>query len=326
MAIRSSLKPVGELLADSWKLYKKHMNVLALIGVIPFIFEGAKMLLTPGFAIEYGFPLWITILMLIAVAIFAILSFVFNLVTPLALLTAIDEGSRSKKLDPSQVYKTVFSNFIQYLFVLMLLSIVCIGGSVLLIIPGIVVGVYANFALFAFLFEDKHGMDALVASAWYVRDLWWAIFGRNLFLLFVLFVASYIFVVIAACILIYLGFSLLVFGIIFQLFLSMIIGPFAVTYVYCLYKDVKSIKGTKVPEKGFAEEAEKIFIVLLVVATAALLMFFFVATISPRGVVVRGQSFGNTSYSNSAITNSLDYQISSSGMMYRHHTRVFINY
>ena len=326
MAIRSSLKSVVELLADSWKLYKKHMNMLALIGVIPFIFEGAKMLLTPGFAIEYGFPMWITVILLVAVAVFAILSLVFNLVMPLALASAVDEGLRNKKLDPARLYKTAFSNLIQYLFVVMLLVIVCVGGSVLLCIPGIIVSVYINFALFTFLFEDKHGIDALVMSAWYVRDLWWSVFGRKLALLFVSFVAMYVFIVISACILIPLGFSLTVFGIIFELFVFMIIVPFMMTYLYVLYKDVKSVKGSKGPDKAFTEETEKIFIVLLVVATAALLMFFFIATLSPRGISVSGQSFGGASYAVNVTNSNTYYHNSSNGMMYYRHSRVFTNY
>ena len=98
------------------------------------------------------------------------------------------------------------------------------------------------------------------------------------------------------------------------------------TYLYVLYKDFKSVKGSKGPDKAFTEETEKIFIVLLVVATAALLMFFFIATLSPRGISVSGQSFGGASYAVNVTNSNTYYHNSSNGMMYYRHSRVFTNY
>jgi hypothetical protein len=58
------------------------------------------------------------------------------------------------------------------------------GASVLFIIPGIILGVYAVFTAFTFILDHKRGLAAIVQSWWYVRGRWWAVFGRCIALAF----------------------------------------------------------------------------------------------------------------------------------------------
>jgi hypothetical protein len=278
MATQPSLKPIGTLFGDTWKLYKKHMNALALVGVIPLIFYGAKIILQPGFIASWGYPLWLILVLLTAAAIFALLHLVFSIILPLALVEAVDEAHKGKIVETSAVYKRAFAETIQYLFVLMLVIIVFLGGSVLFIIPGIVAAIYLKFAIFTYLCEDKRGMDALVTSAWYVKGSWWAILGRQILLAIVLAVAAFIFIIIVGAAVIALGFSPAIFSILFQLFVFMILIPYGMTYVYMVYKDAKSLKEGKEPHKDFVNESEQLFIVLLIVATVAVLIVFCVST------------------------------------------------
>jgi hypothetical protein len=278
MATQPSLKPVGTLFGETWRLYKKHMNALALVGVIPLIFAGAKMIISPNFISSYGYPLWLILVLLTAAAIFALLNLVFVIILPLALTEAVNEAHKGKVVETSAVYKRAFAETIQYIFVLMLVVIVFLGGSVLFIIPGIVAAIYLKFAIFTYLCEDKRGMDALVTSAWYVSGHWWVILWRQIILAIILAVAALIFIIIIGAIIIALGFSPAIFSILFQLFVFMILIPYGMTYVYLVYKDAKSLKDGKEPHKDFVNESEQLFIVLLIVAAVATLIIFCMST------------------------------------------------
>ena len=77
----------------------------------------------------------------------------------------------------------------------MLISgIVILGGSILFLIPGIIVSIYLMFVLFVFLFEKKRGIDALIQSAWYVKGFWWDLFARKLILSILVIVSLIVFV------------------------------------------------------------------------------------------------------------------------------------
>jgi len=232
MATQPSLKPISTLFGETWRLYKKHMNALALIGVIPLIFAGVKMILGPNFIGDHGYPLWIILVLLTAAAVFALLNLVFTIILPLALAEAVDEGHKGKEVETSAVYKRAFAETIQYLFVLMLVLIVFLGGSIIFIIPGMVVAIYLKFAIFTYLLEDKRGMDALVTSAWYVKGSWWAILWRQILLAIVLVVIAFVFIIIVGAAIIALGFSPAIFSILFQLFAFMILIPYGMTYIY----------------------------------------------------------------------------------------------
>jgi hypothetical protein len=310
MATQPSLKPISTLFGEAWRLYKKHMNALALVGVIPLIFYGAKIILAPDFVASYGYPLWLILVLLTAAAIFALLHLVFSIILPLALAEAVDEAHKGKDVETSAVYKRAFAETIQYLFVLMLVLIVFLGGSVLFIIPGIVAAIYLKFAIFTYLCEDKRGMDALVTSAWYVKGSWWAILGRQIVLAIVLVVAALIFIIIVGAVIIALGFSPAIFSILFQLFIFMILIPYGMTYVYLVYKDAKSLKEGKEPHKDFVNESEQLFIVLLIVAAAAVLIVFCVSTFGRWNVRFSGMGTITSQRANSG------YMMNRGNMMY----------
>lgn len=326
MATQPSLQPIGTLFGDTWRLYKKHINVLALVGVIPLIFAGAKMILSPSFIANYGYPLWLIFVLLTASAIFALVHIIFTIILPLALAEAVDEGHRGKTVETSAVYKRAFAETIQYLFVLMLVVIVFLGGSVLFIIPGIVVAIYLKFAIFTYLFEDKRGMDALVTSAWYVKGSWWAIVWRQILLAAVLILAGLVFIVVVGLIVLTVNFdpqsSPAIFNILFLLFAFMFLIPYAITYVYLIYKDAKSLKEGREPHKDFVDESEKLFIILLIVAAVAVLVIFCTSTFGRWNVRVDGAgAFGagrwNSAYYSNVMMNGGGYYNGPGSMMYR---------
>ncbi len=275
--MEKNLKPIGALFAESWRLYKKHMNVFALISVIPFLFAGVKLALGPYLYDFWGQP--VSVAALAVLAVFGLLYVVFIIAMPLALTVAVHEAENGKKPDMEAVYKRAFSSIFPYLVILILTAIVVIGGSILFIIPGIIASIYLSLVMYVYIFEGKNSIDALVTSAWYVRNFWWDILARKLALAVLVLVAMAVFSVIIAPIVFILGFGAAVFQFLFSLFLFMIIVPFSLTVYYQVYKDVKHAQHargrTGVPEKSFMIDTEKIFVILIVVAAVAAIGIFF---------------------------------------------------
>jgi hypothetical protein len=275
-----NLKPITVLLYDTVKLYKKHMNLLGLISVIPFIFGGVRLVL---YRQELATSVLAVVLIIVTVSIFSVLYFIFGLILPLALTEAVNEVHGGKTPDPTHVYSKVFKHSIPYLLVFLFSVITVLGGYVILIIPGLIAGVYISFAMYTYYFEDKHGLDALITSAWYVRGLWWQIFARRIALILVLAAVMILFMLVVGGLVLGLGFGPDVFSFLVSLFASMIMVPFAMTFSYLLYKDVKSVKENHTPDKNFVDEAEKMFIILVVIAALAALIFFFMSVMTVPG-------------------------------------------
>jgi hypothetical protein len=249
------------------------MNLLALVSVIPFIFEGAKSVIYHADYIDGAAS---AVAIILAVIAFTLLYIIFSIVLPLATTEAINEVHAGKIPEVGHVYKKAFSHFIQYLLVIFFVVVVSLGGYLLFVIPGIVAGIYVMFAMYTYYFEGKKGMDALVLSAWYVRGLWWDIFARKIFLALIVLFASLVFMGVVGTVTLALGFGFGVFSFLFNLFLFMIVVPFSLTFSYLLYKDAKSVKAHHpLPTAEFQDEAERTFIILLVIASLAALVFFF---------------------------------------------------
>jgi hypothetical protein len=246
------------------------MNVLALASIIPLVFGAVGTALQPGLAVNRGALLG----MFAVIAVFNILNLVFSLLMPVAVIATIDEVSHGRALDVNDAYKKAFSVGIPYLFVLLLSGIVVLGGSIFLIIPGIIANVYLMFVIFVFLFEGKRGIDALIQSAWYVRGLWIDIFARKIAAAIVVVLAVIVFSAVVGSISIVAGFGPSVFSFLFRLFLFMLVVPFTLCFAYVIYKDVHAVKAHSAPSPAFRAEAERIFIILMLIAALAALAIF----------------------------------------------------
>ena len=259
------------------------MNVFALISVIPFIFAGVKLALAPYLYNFWGQPTSLADAALLAV--FGLLYLAFVIVVPFAMSVAVHEADQGKMPNVEAVYKRAFSSIFPYLAILLLTIIITFGGSILFIIPGIIASIYLSLAMYVYIFEGKTNIEALVVSAWYVRNFWWDILARKITVAILVIAAGLIFSLIFVPIVFVLGFGPSVFQFLLNLFVFMIVLPFSFTVYYLIYKDVKHAQHargkTGVPEKAFTLEAEKIYIILIIVAAVAAVGLFVVFSINP---------------------------------------------
>ena len=279
MATHHSLKTITSLLEESWKLYKKHINVLALISVIPLVFRGVIIALGPidvG-GIETNILISFTILMLV----FGLLYLIFAIVSPVALVDAVGDVHGGRYPSASEAYKKAVSLFFPYLTVFILSLLVVVGGFALFIIPGIVISTYVSLTIFVFLFEEKRGFDALVKSAWYVRHFWWDILARHVISVMIYTGLFIVFSFVVGTALYLLGFNQHVYAFLRDLFIYLGLAPFTVIYSYLVYKDIKEVKGHSEPDHAFVKEADQLFVMFTVLGCLVALFTFFVITLYP---------------------------------------------
>lgn len=169
----------SEIVEKSWELYKKNWRVLvpylllllvpsvvlAVLGVISFFLTAY----VPSSALINN----VIILVIVAAAV------VFALWVSIALALTLKKIAQGQ---PLENWRTSFNSSSRYLgpviLTSILVAIIVFAGTLLLIIPGIIFGVWYAFTFYQVVFEDKTGAAALAESKKLVVGRWWAILWR----------------------------------------------------------------------------------------------------------------------------------------------------
>ncbi len=146
------------------------------------------------------------------------------------------------------------------------------GGTMLLIIPGIILSIYLVFYQFILINENIGGMSAILKSREYTRGHWWGIFWRLLMLSgsFLILLSPIIFFA-----LLFPGFSamtlttasagmLVVFLLVsFVMLLAFLFPTFMQVYMFSMYQNLKAMKGDFIFEPKKARKTKYIIIAIL---------------------------------------------------------------
>ena len=135
-------------LLDRFFIMKVDFNQLprAMVENQPIVIRGISLAL-------WEFMAWVVLFLFIVL----ILLFLFQI----ALFLRIETIHHNKKIDVFLLYRQALGKLGLYLDILLrVIGAVC-AWSLLLIIPGIIVGVLYSFSVLAFLFDGKQGKEAL---------------------------------------------------------------------------------------------------------------------------------------------------------------------
>lgn len=211
----SKMDTILVLFKTSFEYYKSTIGKLILLYVLPVFLVFISFSLF-GIVIKY---IGQNSLKILLVSIITLLMIVFSIWAKASILYLVSNGGNHK-------LKDVFLNskkYIWYYFVInTLIFFLVFGGSIFLLIPGFIFGIYSIFSLLVLINEDKKDLEAISQSFSYVHGFGWKIFTR-LFLLFV----------------IYLLVSLIpIIGSIVNVFFVL---PFSVILIYKMYMNLKTI-------------------------------------------------------------------------------------
>lgn len=127
-------------------------------------------------------------------------------------------------------YKHGWHKILTYYWIILLLTFIISGSLVLLVIPALIFLLWFSQVIFIPVIEDLKGMEALLKSREYVKELWFTVMLR---LIIILIIASGI----------YLEAVDLNKSIWTKLAAISLLTPFVVNYLFALYESLKAEKG-----------------------------------------------------------------------------------
>ncbi len=261
----ASLKKPTELLSEAWELYKARWKTFLGIVVAPvllMIFAGmiffvglwGSGMMDKSFPESFFDNIIAPSVFLVLLFIFFVLIIIIQIWSQAALIYAIKE---SEDIGIKKAYQKSKSKIKPFFWVSLLVGFIIMGGLVLFFIPafifttrfiftspivimgglipfaipGIIFAVWFSFATFIVITEDLKGMNAILKSREYVRNYWWAVLWRFLFMYIVL-----IGVMIVASV------ALILIPILGNL-VSIALTPLIMIYLFLIYNNLRKVKG-----------------------------------------------------------------------------------
>lgn len=214
-----------QLLNDSLSLLKDNLGLFFGIIMIPVVLSVLVSIFEP--AQDTGV---VDAMEWFVFAGLTLLTAIVNVFMGIALILALNNRSLSVK----EAYSGATAFFWRYLGLSILTSIIITVGFILLIIPGVLLSVWLTFATFILVLERTKIVEAMKKSREYVRGRWWGVFGR---LVAGSFMALLILAILFAVVRL-LDVDILVENMIMT-FISMLLAPVVVGYMYLMYQDLK---------------------------------------------------------------------------------------
>lgn len=172
------LKTPSEIIKGSWELYAKNWRKF-----VPFLI----LLLLPSLILsalgaislylEVYIPKSSAISNIIILAVFAA-SMLFAFWASISLTRAMADANANQSFDWKNIFSTSSGLIWPVLIASFLVGLIVLGGSLLLVIPGLIFAIWYNFTFYTVIFENTRGLNALRASKSLVTGRWWAIFWR----------------------------------------------------------------------------------------------------------------------------------------------------
>ena len=252
---RLSLRSISSLFSDSWDLYKERWQVLVEIVLLP------TLVVVLGYVLLYlGSPFSI---------LGGLIVFIGYIIFVFSMLPLIFSLHHAAGVDAS--YKATIGWFWPFVWVTILEILAVMGGSVMLIIPGIWLAIALMLVTYVFVIEHRRGVDALRQSKDYIKGYWWAVLGRVL-LLGLLFLAATI--IIEVPVMIIAG---NVARILVTMALTLFFVPFSVIYHYVIFENLRALKPELADAQtkkgtGFIKTSVIVGTVVVALAVCALLI------------------------------------------------------
>jgi hypothetical protein len=175
------LLTAGEIVAKSWREYRENFHAWAIFGFIIFVPTFVLTLSgTFGGFLNVYLPAT-TIMTNVLIVIIAVASAVLGFWSSLALISAVIKYLQTKKTDHfKEHYSAAFTLIWPAFYTSLLVALFVLGGTILFIIPGIIVSIWYHFSVYNMFTSGEKGFAALESSKKLVRGRWWSVAWRIL--------------------------------------------------------------------------------------------------------------------------------------------------
>ncbi len=154
-----------ELLKKSFRIYRSKIGTFALFGLIVFL---------------------TTLVQLFSIRAHSMLLFIASVIATIIISYVVYIAEIRVATDPAnmnvlQAFKQVEHYILPSAWVSVAIIILALGGTLLFVLPGIVVSVFIMFALLAVVIDHYEKTEAIIYSWHLVKERWLAVFGRLFF-------------------------------------------------------------------------------------------------------------------------------------------------
>jgi hypothetical protein len=174
----------GEIISTSWNLYKNNwQKLLPYLGImfLPSLVVGIIAFGGNSLYNSLSNSVELLVSVIIAGVIGAIILGIVSLWATMALIKAIHLANTGSLANNWRQEFTSTKHLIwPVIYTLILQFLVIFGGTILLIIPGLIFSVWFMFTFYIVVIEEKRGVEALKASKTLVTGRWWGILWRAL--------------------------------------------------------------------------------------------------------------------------------------------------
>ena len=242
-----------DLLYRSFDLFKKYWKHLVPVVIIPTIVLQISAILYMLSA-YYG-----NIIVLIISLILSLVGLVFYVAMQPAFIQLLYKhkaGSHTGIHDLIQEYKHGFVFFWPLVWLAIMQTTIFTGASIFLFIPGLILSVYLGFSVYGLVIENKKGLHAITYSYSLVKNHWFAIFGRSLFIIACTFIFGLVCGLVGSMIVAILHLDVAsIFGRIIKelinLFYTATGSVISMVYYYELYSSVRHHQSRNINSKPF---------------------------------------------------------------------------
>lgn len=227
-----------ELLTGAWKIYKNRFWTFLGIILLPAVL---LVILIPLAVLIARASQELKVYLILGTVIFGLAFGILMIWSYLALAYAIKD--RQEKIGVIESFRRAKARLVPYIWTSFVSGFVVMGGFMLFIVPGIIFAVWFSQMFFVVAFEGERGMNALLKSKAYVQGRWGAVFGRLVFIAFVVIVISAVPSAIVS------AFESKVIGNVLNNVISVLLAPLSAVYVFLLYENLKQTRGQLVFEQ-----------------------------------------------------------------------------
>jgi serine/threonine-protein kinase len=185
----NSLKPTkeletGEVLSLSWELYKKHRTNL----IVPFIIPGAVISLTYVWLLKPGPPWSLFVIEAPALIALIALAFMLNQVVAGVVIKYVGDVIEGGSPTLSSALNHVLKRMLDLIVASLLVTIIVSAGLLLLIVPGVILGIVLMLTIHAVILEGRGPIEALSRSRRLTSKRW----AKAFLLLLIIGIISFI--------------------------------------------------------------------------------------------------------------------------------------
>lgn len=251
--VKNKLSGPFTLLKETLGIYKKRFTILVKLVLVPIIiFSVASVMLLNSLQSSISASVFIT---------FVLVSIVGTIYSIVITGATIKMSNLQENLTTAEYFRLSLKMTPALLLVLLFSGLAVLGGFLLLLIPGLIFGVWFSLSAYSLIHENLRGRAALLRSKELAKGYWWAIFGR------ILFYQLFLFVVLAgigvfSAITLLGGMDVMTIQYIVSV-VSTLVFPLSIFYPYLIYENLTSIKG---PPRDTNTSSINKFIVIGIIA------------------------------------------------------------